>query len=84
MKDVGIFYGLLVYFTAIKYILWTFGRFYGYVVDFSTCWYRCCTDKNLASLVVGESVSIDSRESCSSISSSHLRENKTGKSVLFL
>jgi hypothetical protein len=34
MEDVGIFYGLLVYFTAIWYILWTCGIFYGYLVHF--------------------------------------------------
>jgi hypothetical protein len=27
MKDVGIFYGHLMYFTAIWYILWQFGIF---------------------------------------------------------
>jgi hypothetical protein len=30
MKDVGKFYGHLVYFTAISYILWPFGIFYGH------------------------------------------------------
>jgi hypothetical protein len=39
MVDVGIFYGLLVYFTAFWYILWPFGRFYGCLVCFSPLWY---------------------------------------------
>jgi hypothetical protein len=30
MKDVGKFYGLLVYFTTIWYALWPFGIFCGY------------------------------------------------------
>jgi hypothetical protein len=34
MEDVGIFYGLLVYFTAIWYILWPFGILVGYWVYF--------------------------------------------------
>jgi hypothetical protein len=29
MEDVGKFHRLLVYFTAIRYILWTFGIFCG-------------------------------------------------------
>jgi hypothetical protein len=32
MKDVGKFYGHLVYFSAISYILWPFGIFYGHLV----------------------------------------------------
>jgi hypothetical protein len=39
MEDVDIFYGHLVYFTAIWYILWSFGKFYGYLVYFSPFWY---------------------------------------------
>jgi hypothetical protein len=35
MEEVGIFYGHLVYSTAIWYILWPFGIFYGYFVCFS-------------------------------------------------
>jgi hypothetical protein len=35
MEDVGAFYGRSVYFTAIWYILWSFGTFYGYLVYFS-------------------------------------------------
>jgi hypothetical protein len=42
MEDVGIFYGHLVYFTAIKYILWLVGIFSPFLV--------CCTKKNLATL----------------------------------
>jgi hypothetical protein len=32
MEDGSIFYGHLVYFTAIWYTLWQFGIFYGYLV----------------------------------------------------
>jgi hypothetical protein len=32
MEDIGIFYGHLVYFTAIWYTLLPFGIFYGYLV----------------------------------------------------
>jgi hypothetical protein len=39
IKDVGIFYGRLVYFTAICYILWSLGISYGYLVYFSLFWY---------------------------------------------
>jgi hypothetical protein len=39
MEDVGIFYGHLVYFTAIWYISWPFGVFYFYLVYFSLFWY---------------------------------------------
>jgi hypothetical protein len=35
MESVGIFYGLLFCFTAIWYILWPFGKSYGYLVYFS-------------------------------------------------
>jgi hypothetical protein len=35
MEDVDIFYGHLVSFTAIGYILWTFGIFCGNLVYFS-------------------------------------------------
>jgi ABC-type spermidine/putrescine transport system permease subunit II len=35
MEDVGIFYGHLVYFTAIWYTLWTYGIFCGNLVYFS-------------------------------------------------
>jgi hypothetical protein len=31
MEDVGVFYGHLVYFKAIGYILWPFGIFYAYI-----------------------------------------------------
>jgi hypothetical protein len=33
------FYGHLVYFTAIRYILWSFGIIYGYLVYFIPFWY---------------------------------------------
>jgi hypothetical protein len=36
MEDVGIFYGQLVYFTAI---LWQFGILHGHLVYFSPTWY---------------------------------------------
>jgi hypothetical protein len=49
MEDVGIFYGNLVYFTAIWYILCPFGISYGYLVFFPVL--VCCTKKNLATLV---------------------------------
>jgi hypothetical protein len=29
MEDVGIFYGHFVYLTAIWYVLWPFGKFWG-------------------------------------------------------
>jgi hypothetical protein len=42
MADFGIFYGHLVYVTAIWYILWLLGKFFQFLV--------CCTWKNLATL----------------------------------
>jgi hypothetical protein len=39
VEDVGIFYGHLVYFMAIWYILWPFGIFYGHLVYFVAIWY---------------------------------------------
>jgi hypothetical protein len=62
MEDVGIFYGHLVYFTAIWYILRPFGVFYGYLGYFAAIWQISwefglifpilvrCTKKNLAAL----------------------------------
>jgi hypothetical protein len=70
MEDVGgvfcghlvHFYGHLVYFMAIWYILWPFGPFYGQLVFFMAIWYIlwlfgilfpvlvCCHKKNLATL----------------------------------
>jgi hypothetical protein len=38
-KDVGIFYGHLVYFTAISYMLWQFGIFSGHFGIFFHFWY---------------------------------------------
>jgi hypothetical protein len=38
MKEVGIFYGHLVYFTAHCYILLTFGTICGNLVYFNTFW----------------------------------------------
>jgi hypothetical protein len=35
MEDVGVCYVHLVYFTDIRYILWPFGIFYGYLVYIS-------------------------------------------------
>jgi ABC-type spermidine/putrescine transport system permease subunit II len=43
MEDFGIFYGHLVYFTAIWYVLWPFRIVYGHLVYFSPFWYVCCT-----------------------------------------
>jgi hypothetical protein len=37
--DIDIFYGHLVYFTAIWYTLWTFGIFCGNFVYFTPFWY---------------------------------------------
>jgi hypothetical protein len=51
MKDVGKFYGHLVNFTAVSYILWTFGIFCDH---FGICIFPVlvsCTKKNLATLV---------------------------------
>jgi hypothetical protein len=38
MEDVAIFYGHLVYFTAIWYILWPFGLLYLNLVYFVAIW----------------------------------------------
>jgi hypothetical protein len=38
-EDVGIFFGHLVYFIDIWYLLWTFGIFYGHLVYFMDIWY---------------------------------------------
>jgi hypothetical protein len=38
-EDVGIFYGRLVYFAAIWFILWPFGIFCGHSVYFIVIWY---------------------------------------------
>jgi hypothetical protein len=64
MENVGIFYGHLVYFMTIWYILRSFGLFYDYLVYFMTIWYILCllgtffrfrynegVKKNLATLV---------------------------------
>jgi hypothetical protein len=49
MENAGVFYGHLVYFTAIWYILWPFGNvveiWYVYV-----CFGLMCQEKNLAIL----------------------------------
>jgi hypothetical protein len=47
MEDVDIFYGHLVYFTAIRNILWPLGMVVWYVFPLLVC----CTKKNLATLV---------------------------------
>jgi hypothetical protein len=39
VKDAGKFYGHLVYFTAIWYILWPSGILYGHLVYFFPFWY---------------------------------------------
>jgi hypothetical protein len=63
MEGAGIFYGHLVYFVAIWYILWLFGIFCGHLVYFVANWYILwlfgihspvlvfCTKKNLATLM---------------------------------
>jgi hypothetical protein len=38
-NGVDIYYGHLVYFTAIWYILWPFGIFCGHLVYFVAIWY---------------------------------------------
>jgi hypothetical protein len=48
LEDVGTFYGHLLYFTAITYILWPFGIFCGYLPHFPVL--ACRTKKNLATL----------------------------------
>jgi hypothetical protein len=40
MENIYIFYGHLVYFTAIWYILWAFGIFCGHLVNFRVIWYN--------------------------------------------
>jgi hypothetical protein len=49
MEDVGIFYGHLVNFTAIWYIVWPLGIFVGYLLYISP-FLVCCSKKNLATL----------------------------------
>jgi hypothetical protein len=39
MLDVGKFYGHLVYFKVVWYILWSFSIFYGNLVYFMIIWY---------------------------------------------
>jgi hypothetical protein len=39
IKDVGIFYVKFVYFTAIWFIRWVFGKFRGNLVYFPPFWY---------------------------------------------
>jgi hypothetical protein len=59
MKDVGKFYGHLVYFTniwyvyfvLIWYICWSFGIFFPVLV--------CCNKKNLAALVGSEKMQFE-------------------------
>jgi hypothetical protein len=51
LKDVGKFYGHLVYFTAISYSLWPFGIFRGYFGIFFPV-LVCYTKKNLATFVI--------------------------------
>jgi hypothetical protein len=51
----GIFYGYLVYFMVIWYIMWLFGIFYGHLVYYVVIWsifsvLVCCSKKNLATL----------------------------------
>jgi hypothetical protein len=46
-RYIGIFFGHLVFYSAIWYIFLPFGTFYGYLADFPLMWLR----KNLATLV---------------------------------
>jgi hypothetical protein len=39
MEDFGIFYGHLVYFMVIWYILWSYGLFCGNLVHFLVIWF---------------------------------------------
>jgi hypothetical protein len=50
MEGVGIFYGVLVHFTAILYIVWPFGIFYWLFGIFSPALVYC-TNRNLATLI---------------------------------
>jgi hypothetical protein len=61
MEDVGLFYGHLVYFTTIWYILWSLGIFHVYLVHLFPIWV-CCTKKNLATLMrtTDDTVALDS------------------------
>jgi hypothetical protein len=52
MKNVDTFYGHLVHVVVIWHILFPFGRFYGHLVDFFSLWYKSCTKKNLAALLL--------------------------------
>jgi hypothetical protein len=78
-EEVGIFYGNLVYFMAVWYILCLFGIIYGHLVYFITIWFVlmvpwyifpalvCCTRKNLATLLLSSlHVSITPRYCCHS------------------
>jgi hypothetical protein len=67
---VGIFYGKLVYFTAIWYILWLFSIFSPVVV--------CCTKKNLATLADCRSRST-CRTQCEQIWVDKFEQNKPSK-----
>jgi hypothetical protein len=49
MEDEGMFYGQLVHFTVIWYILWPLGIFYCYLLYFPPV-LVCCSKKNLATL----------------------------------
>jgi hypothetical protein len=52
---------MLIYFTAFWYILWPFGLFYGFWVNFVVIWYifsdlECFAKKNLATLAETQEV----------------------------
>jgi hypothetical protein len=51
MKDVGKIYGMLVYFTAISYILWSCGMFVFILVWYIFPVWACRTKKNLTILM---------------------------------
>jgi hypothetical protein len=58
MEDICIFYGHLVYFVSIWYILWSFGMYMYFMYIWYSLWsfgtwflvLVCCTKKNLATL----------------------------------
>jgi hypothetical protein len=79
MKDVGKFYGHLVYFTATAYILWPFGYIFGYFGVVFPFWYveprkiwqpwkrRSCSDaicQTEAATKVGKKLRVENTVSC--------------------
>jgi hypothetical protein len=50
MENVGIFYDLMEYFTAICYNLWQFGIVGGHLIYFFPIWYAW-SKQNMATLI---------------------------------